>query len=78
MWGLRNDPDAFPKKQRRCLCVEFLRTDEGADALLVVREMFLSEFDFDDWRVNETKTLAEQEIKTPENTDACGCASRIG
>lgn len=66
IWGLRDDPDAFPEKRKRCFCAEFMRVDNRSSAKLWVGELFLTENSFDDWPVKHTTTIDELQVDVPQ------------
>lgn len=70
MWGWRDDVEALPKNQMRCLCVEFMRTDPGVPANLMVREFIFTRFAFDDVRKTSERIIDRLKIPIPKKPES--------
>jgi hypothetical protein len=70
IWGWRDDVEALPRNQMRCLCVEFMRTDLGSPANLMVRELVFTRFAFDEVRVTSGRIIDRLNIPIPKKLEA--------
>jgi hypothetical protein len=69
IWGLREDPNSFPDVHYQCLSVEYLCGGSDEPAKLVARRMLLKRYGFDDLRIINSATLAEQVIPHPKELE---------
>lgn len=69
VWGLREDPAAFPDVHYQCLSVEYLCGGPQETAKLVARSMVLKRYGFDDLRIIHSASLAEQVIPRPTESE---------
>lgn len=69
VWGLREDPNAFPENQLACLAVEYFRSDEAEPAKMVVREITLRQYGHNEIRIEQVRPIAELPIPIPDQEE---------
>lgn len=69
IWGLREDPAAFPEVHYQCLSAEYICAGPGEPSKLVARSMLLKRHSFDDVRITKSATLASQVIPRPTESE---------
>ena len=67
VWGLSNDPKAFPARNPQCFAILLERYDPNGPVKLSLKQLFIDEFLQGSRWVNHVKTLAEAPVKGPVN-----------
>lgn len=70
VWGLRDDPSAFPETQYACYAVRFFRGEPAEPPKLMVSELILHQNSFDEIRIVRKRTIAESRVQLPATEDA--------
>ena len=67
LWGLSNEPDAFPKKEPQCFALLLERYDPSEPVMLKLKQLLIGEFIPGVPYVKHSSTFAQTPVKDPLN-----------